>query len=279
MSNNPINKLEEMFNVIKDDVNINIEHTNIDYSSILDVYIDLFLNMASKVNNEIILKGNVLLNKLLPDTARGTVDMDLSVLNTSVYDDIIVPEFKKFGDSLVYIGKAESYNIHPIKVRSSGGIDAFDKDNNILFAVDVRLMSTSVYGYLKYNFGGIYAYGSSIEKILCDKCLSTLSKRKFKRIKDFYDIFIILDSDVEYDIEIVYKLMLELIPKEELNHLLSNLKFAQSDISNLKQLWKSYVFTSFNKSNEISKPEFNIIFNNVYSLYAELSNVYNKEVR
>lgn len=47
----------------------------------------------------------------------------------------------------------------------------------------------------------------SINKILADKIVSTLSKKRFRRVKDFYDIYIILTSGYEYDTSTILRLM------------------------------------------------------------------------
>lgn len=247
-----------------------------DTGTMIDLYFDLFMTMSSKVEDKIFIKGNVLLNKLYPKEARTTLDLDISILDKDIFQDIIVPEFVIFGDNLVKSGVASRYGIHGMTERSNGGIRVFDKFGIALYSVDVSLTNMSAYGYIKYNFDGRYAYGSSIEKVLCDKCLATLSKRRFKRIKDFYDMQIILTSSIVVCTDIIYTLMVECVGIHKVNELLDNFPFKPNEIVNLINRWNEERLGDVNTGAGIPRLDFMDNTNKLYLLYRNLQLIHNK---
>ena len=72
---------EKILNIIKPFTHwVKEEEVNdLPEQSFLDRYFDLYLELARSVKDVVILKGNILLNKLFSDTARLTRDLDLSI--------------------------------------------------------------------------------------------------------------------------------------------------------------------------------------------------------
>lgn len=100
MDRNPIESLRELANQNED------SNTNI-----IDFYLDLFLEITNYIKDSIFLKGNILLNKLLPEMARATKDLDFDVLNKEIFKEFIKPNFIEIysGISKIYISLKEVY--------------------------------------------------------------------------------------------------------------------------------------------------------------------------
>lgn len=242
-------------------------------ANILDVYTDLFLAMSRRVNKQIILKGNVLLNKLLPHEARLTKDLDVSIVDRELFD-IIKDELKNFSENLIKLGIAASYHIRDI-ASHSGGLDVFNEAGDKLYSVDVNLCNVSVYGFVEYSMLGESIYGASVEKILCDKCISILSKRRFKRIKDFYDVFIILDSGLKFSYEKILELMLaDFSDDASLEKQLDGFPFDTNSILALRNLWNAEEFKSFAPDITLGVVEFSTVITSVYRALEQIKVLY-----
>lgn len=262
MDKNPIEMLKEL---------AELEDKNLVQPTLVERYMELFLEIAVKIRKDVFLKGNVLLNQICRNTARGTKDLDMSVISTELYDTVILPELIKFGDTLVSNGLAEFYQVKNIQPKMSGGIDVKDGQNHTLYSVDVSLSDIHPLGVVEYTFGGYVVYGSSIEKILADKCLSTLSRKRFRRIKDFYDIYIILDSEVGYDVSSVLELMISKVGREEVISLLNNQPFTREVIEQVVKSWNTLVLIRDLDGSKIDKPNFQSVIDKVYILYDRIS--------
>lgn len=238
--------------------------------SIIDVYFELFLEIAKEIHDDVFLKGNVLLNKILSDTARGTKDLDFSCVNEELYYNVIVKHLSDFGDKAIETGLASSYEVRDIQPRRSGGIDVKDEAGSIVYAVDVSLADSAVFGTVEYNFSGDCILGSSLNKILADKCLSTLSRKRFRRIKDFYDMYIILNSDLRYDTKEILALMIDKVGKEEVDRLLSNYPFSQEIIREATKAWDKLKLIRASDNEPLYKPLFNDVLWKVSKLYDDL---------
>lgn len=228
---------------------------------------DLFLSISIEIKEEVFLKGNVLLNQILRDSARGTKDLDMSVISEELYDTVIVPKLKEFGDNLISNGLAVIYVIKDISRKTSGGIDIKNGNNETVYSVDISLSDINPLGVVYYSFGGNEFLGSSINKILADKCLSTLSVKRFRRIKDFYDIYIIVKSSLNYDSESIFKLMVDKVGLDEVRQLISNQPFSKDVIIKAIHAWFKLSLLRDSDNREIEKPDFIEVLNACYSMY------------
>ncbi len=86
--------------------------------TIIDFYFDTFLELTKDIRHETQLKGNVLLNKISPLTARCTKDLDISVYDSEIYYNIIIPRLEKLAD----IFDDCTYEIKHLDNNRSGGI-------------------------------------------------------------------------------------------------------------------------------------------------------------
>ena len=187
----------------------------------------------------------------------------MSVYNSEIYYECVVPELERFANSF----PDTTYTIRDITETHSGGITIKDSSNKVLFKVDVSLSSRSLSGAVLYNFSGEEAYGSSVEKILCDKCITTLSEKRYRRIKDFYDIYIIVSSRMEYDPLRVLDLMLEKVGVQEVISLFNNIPFNEESMSKLNHAWNKLELHNAFTEEKIQKPDFSTLLIDVYNFY------------
>ena len=241
--------------------------------TLIDIYFDLFLKLQGEVGDDIVLKGNVLLNKLLPDTARSTVDLDASITGRELYYTSVVPILETFCKECLKDKLADSYVIRDIQERKSGGVDLSLGGSKVL-SVDISLRSIkSPYNFKKYIFILNEVYGSSIEKIVADKCLSTLSRKRFRRAKDFYDLYIIKQGITDINYKIVKELMIEKVGIDEVNSLLDNYPFSEEIYIQLQHAWSKLSLENVKGEKIKNKPTLAEIINWVSSIYTILKEV------
>ena len=234
-----------------------------------ELYLEFFLEVSREVNMRAVLKGNILLNQILPDTARSTKDIDFDILSEDDYNEIVVPLLTKFGESAIATGTADSYEIREIQANRSGGIVVYNQGSSV-YEADITLSPKGIFGATKYTFKGEYAYGSTIEKIMSDKTITTLSKRRLRRAKDFYDLYIILTSNIEYDIEKIHERILSQLDSNQLDELLSSFPFSDEEVSGLTTAWNKLTVYNVLRNEEMQKPEIEILLNTVYRYYRNL---------
>lgn len=117
------------------------------------------------------------------------------------------------------------------------------------------------------SFSGQEVWGSSIEKIMCDKLLATLSPRRFRRIKDFYDLYVLKMIGQPCDFVKVVQLTLEKQPAEELRKLIDNYPFSTEVLEQLVRAWSKFTLTSFDHTINLQKPEFMQLISEVGEFY------------
>lgn len=245
---------------------------NID-PNLIPTYIDLFVELLDKTHRQVSMRGNVLLGKLLPNDARSTLDLDVTCVNTTIYYEVIVPCFNDFFEQLrkyypdLICEIRDSDGTHP------GGFKVKSSDGQVLYSVDIAVSILFYFHYIDYSFNGISILGSTIEKILADKCCATLSKEKFRHLKDFYDIYIILNSPLKYDLGIVAKLMEQKVGKDNLTILFEDLSFSDEALDKFHKAWSTFKVFSCTTNKELVKPNTNKVISKVYSLYSKLLKV------
>lgn len=234
-----------------------------------DLYLQLFLEMSKVLGDSVFLKGNILLGSLLPGVARATKDLDCSVLNIELYNSHIVLCLHAFAQRVMKPGW--DYRVSSITDAHSGGIKIYDSDSKLIYSVDVSVSKTELMGVTFYNIRGRDILGSSIEKILADRCIATLSRQRFRRIKDFYDLYIILRSRLVYRVEDVARIMLVVRTREELVALLDNVPFSEEIMAQIEAAWGKLSLRSFSGEHiRLSKPEMLQVLSTVYQLYDKL---------
>ena len=136
-------------------------------------------------------KGGFVLTKLLPDEARMTEDIDFSVSEAGQYYSII-PILNELGEVLKANGVIETYEVKGmIGERSTGGIHMRTSKDSKDIKIDIGWHDLS-WGVQKWNYEGFDCNRFEVERMLTDKISAVYSRKRFRRPKDIYDIYILL---------------------------------------------------------------------------------------
>lgn len=256
----------------------NIETCNVKTKEqlLVETYLELFLNMSSRIKEEVSMAGNILLNQLFPEDARSTNDLDVCTTTRKVYEEVIKDILKDFGESILKVEPGGRYQIREVGEGDKGGLVVYSESGERLYSVDIALESSILMGVVEYEFRGIRAYGSSIERIICDKSLATLSKAKFRRVKDFYDIYIILKSKTKLEYSEICDLMIERVGFEEVERMLNGIPFQQKDTEKLIYAWNKLSLTRID-GEPLKRPEFEEMILMIYNMYRNIKIEYSKK--
>lgn len=193
-----MSELEKLLNsvklakpVIEEDVSDELESVEYKYDNDR-LYDYIALELAREFGNKLAFKGGYMLTKIMTETARRTVDVDLSILTDEIYDDIKT-RLTAICEKFMADGIIDRYTVKDeIKERMTGGADMY-KDNIKVAGVDVGWHSLA-YGISLYSINDTDVRGFSIERMLSDKITAILSRKRFRRPKDLYDIHAISSS-------------------------------------------------------------------------------------
>ncbi len=133
-------------------------------------------------------KGGYILNKRIPNI-RKTFDVDFSIANRELYEDV-KHVLHDLGDFFVSQKVIESYRVKDyVNETKSGGIK-FKREGYEL-GVDVGLHPLAIgITSLTLEFGEVFAF--SIERSIADKIAVLCSRKRFRRVKDLYDIYMMI---------------------------------------------------------------------------------------
>ena len=176
MQNEPIVSLKEI-------------NSNMDY---------MVLTLLQTFGNNLAFKGGYMLTKLIPNHARQTQDIDFSIQSSELYQSLI-NTMTEIGNKFVRDGIIASFKIkQTIEPHCSGGMDMYDANGTKILGIDVGWHDIT-FGTTKtsIDIGEVRAF--EVERMLADKIAATLSRKRFRRSKDIYDIFCItncFDADL-----------------------------------------------------------------------------------
>ena len=160
-------------------------------------YIMIFL--CERINIEYsYFKGGYVLTKLLPEEARSTQDIDFSISEISQYEDIKIV-LKDLGETLLNAGIINKYEIKPVITKeSTGGIKMTPIDRTSNIKIDIGWHDLS-WGVQSWNCLGFNCKRFEVERMLADKISTIYSLKRFRRIKDIYDVYILTNNfDVDF---------------------------------------------------------------------------------
>lgn len=247
---NPMDMLEEL-----------IANTELNNASRIDGYWDLFLEVSKGIKDNCIRQGYLLMKQIFHE------DLSRSfTIYKELYYDSIYPEFQKFGEQVISRESNWRYEIKELSDELFGGISIINDANALVYEIEIELNYAALLGKVKYKFKGTYAYGESVDKILCDKIIFTLSSQRFKRIKDFYDIYMI-ESNLVYDKENVLRLILDQIEMKELKSLYSKIPFSMSVMERASFAWNKAELINGFTGEKIEKEDFGKVVFKVYNVY------------
>lgn len=149
------------------------------------------------------------------------------------------------------MGYVGSYNIkEDIQERVSGGVDFYSVDGRKVLGVDVGLHNIS-YGIQHYNLSFTEVDAFTIERMLSDKLIAIITRKRFRRTKDLYDFYAITNF---FDVDL--KKLSEFIELRG-GAEWQNLPFNDDVLVQYKHAWDKLDLQSFNSNGIIDKPEFN----------------------
>ena len=158
----------------------------------------MVLTLLRIFGNESAFKGGYMLTKLIPNCARQTHDIDFSIQSSELYQSLINTMIA-IGNKFVKDGTISSFKIkQTIEPHCSGGMDMYDANGTKILGIDVGWHDIT-FGTTKttIDIGEVRAF--EVERMLADKIAATLSRKRFRRTKDIYDIFCItncFDADL-----------------------------------------------------------------------------------
>ncbi|MCM1172519.1 MAG: nucleotidyl transferase AbiEii/AbiGii toxin family protein [Clostridium sp.] len=222
----------------------------------------MVLVIARYVSCDKAFKGGYMLNQLLPSESRMTHDADFSIAKKEDYDEIknilvkIAQKFKKNGLIKTYKVKDE------ITETSSGGIDIYDMQGVKILGVDVGLHDIS-WGVKSYDFKIVTSKAFEVERMLSDKVTAITTRKRFRRTKDLYDVFVITSNfDFDYKKLQQYVAMHDTVQWE-------NLPFSEEILVQYEHAWDKLILTNMLGEN-LNKPAFNIVLKRYYDIAMSL---------
>lgn len=167
-------------------------------NEILD-YIMIFL-CSRFTRNRNFYKGGYTRMKLIPDYSRYSHDIDFSISKEDEYEDIKCV-FKELGQDLLSKGIIIDYKIKDdISPTKSGGVDFYRDCNHKKLGIDVGCHDVS-FGITDWEILGFTESRFTAERMLSDKLSAIFSRKRFRRPKDLYDVYIIRDNfDIDYNL-------------------------------------------------------------------------------
>ena len=251
-------------NISEDVIPNSVEYDKYDNDQYYDY---IALELAREFGNKLAFKGGYMLTKIMAETARRTVDVDLSILSDEVYDDIR-SRLKAICEKFLSEGVIDSYEVKPeVKPSMSGGCSMY-KDGKKIMGVDVGWHDLS-YGITVHDTPVGRLRGFEIERMLADKISAILSRKRFRRPKDIYDVCMIMHS-FSFNTE---KIKLYIQKREEHSGVETewcNFPFSETILKEYGRAYDSLKINSVYKNRVISKPEFRYAYDKFSTLVTNL---------
>lgn len=158
----------------------------------------MFMTLVQEFGDNLTFKGGYMLTKILNrGLSRRTEDIDFSILTDEIYDNI-KDKLSAIGEFFISKGVVARYEIKPeVQPTMSGGVKFYNEEGQVILGVDVGWHDTT-YCVTNYKINNIDCKGFRPERMVGDKLMSILSRKRFRRSKDLYDLYIIsLECDLD----------------------------------------------------------------------------------
>lgn len=228
-----------------------------------EYYNYIVLELSREFGNKLAFKGGYMLTKIMTETARRTVDVDLSILTDEIYDDIKT-RLSIICDKFINDGVIDSYTIKPeVKPTMSGGVTMYRDGRNIM-GVDVGWHDLT-YGITvhKTDVGDIR--GFEIERMLSDKVSAILSRKRFRRPKDIYDLCMIMHS-FSFNSNKVLDYMQKRESSSGVKTEWQNFPFSDAILREYKKAYDSLIVNSVYENRVLTKPD----FSHAYDMFSKI---------
>lgn len=170
-----------------------IDHSeleSVEYNPVNSQMDYMVLELVREFGDSLAFKGGYMLTKLIPDTARQTTDVDFSIQDTALYQRL-VQSMERIGERFKSTGECSSYKIkQEIAPTMSGGMDLYDEYGRKFLGIDVGWHDIT-YGTVTTSIDICDLRAFEVERMLADKVSAILSRKRFRRPKDLYDLYCI----------------------------------------------------------------------------------------
>lgn len=227
---------------------------NADSSELLD-YMVLVLSRRLHVEKAF---SGYMLNQLLGNNSRMTYDVDFSIHLKEDYEQV-KHVLQEIADQFMNMGIIKDYKLKDtIEERMSGGIDFYGDDGRKILGADVGLHDIH-WGIKQYTFKIACVNGFETERMLSDKLIAIMSRKRFRRTKDLYDFFI-LTSHFDFN----YQKLQEYVKRRGTAEW-DNIPFSDIVLAEYKKAWDKLFLLSLDGS-VLPKPEFNTVLLQYYAI-------------
>lgn len=213
----------------------------------------MILTLLRIFGNESAFNGGYMLKKLIPDCARQTHDIDFSIQSSELYQSLI-NTMTAIGNKFVKAGIISNFKIRQTIVpHYSGGMDMYNASGAKILGIDVS-WSDTLLGTTKniIDIGEVSAF--EVERMLADKIAATLSRKRFRRSKDIYDIFCITNC---FDANL--NKIRNYLDIRNVTVAWNNFLFSETVINDLKNAYDRLILESVYSDTVLEKPEFSSI--------------------
>lgn len=177
------------------------------YSVLMSKMDKIVLMLVREYGNKLAFKGGYMLSKLLGGTARQTTDIDFSISDSELYKSLI-QSFTSVGDLLVAEGYIDRYVVKDVIERfRSGGMDMYSANGDKILGIDVGWHDI-YFGTTSTDIKITSVNAFTVERMLSDKVTAILSRKRFRRPKDIYDVYC-LTNVFDYDSTLVADFILK----------------------------------------------------------------------
>lgn len=212
----------------------------------------MVLVIARFAGCQLAFKGGYMLNQLLGGESHQTSDVDFSVVDEKSYEGI-KDILRRIAEFFVERGLISRYTLKgDIAPGRPGGIDFYGSDGTRILGVDVGMHNLS-YRTTKYDISVGEVEGFSIERMLSDKILAILSRKRFRRTKDLYDFYVLVHH---YDFS--YETLLYCTENRDNydNSVWDNIPFSEIVLEQYAIAWNKLRLVSYTEGSDLLKPEF-----------------------
>lgn len=216
-------------------------------------YLDKMVQRLINVfGDNLAFKGGYMLTKLMSEYARQTTDIDIGIQTSEIYQDVL-ETMRSIGDEFISLGYIERYTLtNAIQQHMSGGMDMYDTTGRKVLGIDVSWHDLS-YGLTTttISVGNVTAF--TVERMLSDKIRAVLSRKRFRRVKDIYDIFC-LTNCFDFDANKIIEFLNKGNPPEW-----NNFPFDESVIQEYEKAYNKLRLVSIVKRKELTKPSYSSV--------------------
>lgn len=256
----------------KDEVEAELE--SVEYNPINKQMDFMVLTLVREFGDKIAFKGGYMLTKLMPETARQTTDIDFSIASSDLYLSLIAT-MDKIGGFFVSQGMIDRYVVkQEIREFMSGGMDMYDSTGKKVLGIDVGWHDLS-FGLTSTNIGITDVKAFTVERMLSDKVTAILSRKRFRRPKDIYDLYCITNC-FDFDADEVNRCILIRTHGEGAEW--RNYPFNPDVVREYEKAYNKLALNSIVRGGELERPPFDAVMYRFNTICDHLRNPLGNEI-